>query len=271
MFKPKRNDMKSILCKHTFSLTALLILFSIVLQAQVQKRELFQLKTYTFENAVQEQLTHDYLQKAFIPALKKLQIDRVGVFKTRPNEKDSLNQLMVLIPFKDFAQFESLDQKLAQDANYLTRGKDYLKAPYDKAPYNRISSTLLKAFKDMPVLKPSPLDGPRTERVYELRSYESPTEELYRNKVKMFNEGGEVTLFDELGFNAVFYGEVLSGSQMPNLMYMTTFANQESRDAHWKLFVDSSTWKTLSAMPEYQNNISHIDIQFLYPTEYSDY
>ncbi len=87
----------------------------------------------------------------------------------------------------------------------------------------------------------------------------------------MFNEGGEITLFDELGFNAVFYGEVLSGSQMPNLMYMTTFANQESRDAHWKLFVDSSTWKTLSAMPEYQNNISHMDIQFLYPTEYSDY
>jgi len=24
-------------------------------------------------------------------------------------------------------------------------------------------------------------------------------------------------------------------------------------------------------MPEYQHNVSHIDISFLYPTEYSDY
>lgn len=263
--------MKSILRKHTFRLTALLILFSISLYAQEEKRELYLLKTYTFENEAQEQMTHDYLSKAYIPALKKLNINRIGAFKIRPNEKDTLNQLLMLIPFKDFAQFESLDKKLAQDVDYLFHAKNYLKASFDNAPYDRISSTLLKAFKDMPVLEPSPLDGPRNERVYELRSYESPTEELYINKVKMFNEGGEVTLFKELGFNAVFYGEVLSGSQMPNLMYMTTFENQESRDAHWKSFVDSSTWKTLSALPEYQNNISHIDIQFLYPTDYSDY
>tara|TARA_R110002051_G_scaffold319378_1_gene403350 strand:+ start:2852 stop:3502 length:651 start_codon:yes stop_codon:yes gene_type:complete len=216
-------------------------------------------------------MTHDHLKKAYLPALKKLNIDRVGVFKIRPNEKDTLNQLLVLIPYQDFGQFESLDKKLAEDKEYTMKGKDYLKASFDKPPYKRISSTFLKAFKDMPVLEPSALDGPRKERVYELRSYESPTEELYTNKVKMFNEGGEVTLFKELGFNAVFYGEVLSGSQMPNLMYMTTFENQESRDAHWKLFVDSPTWKTLSAMPEYQNNVSHIDILFLYPTDYSDY
>jgi hypothetical protein len=35
--------------------------------------------------------------------------------------------------------------------------------------------------------------------------------------------GGEVPLFVRLGFNAVFYGEVIVGSHMPNLMYMTTF------------------------------------------------
>lgn len=31
------------------------------------------------------------------------------------------------------------------------------------------------------------------------------------------------------------------------------------------------TGKKLSAMPEYQNNVSHIDITFLYPAEYSDF
>ncbi len=86
-----------------------------------------------------------------------------------------------------------------------------------------------------------------------------------------FNEGGEVTLFDDLGFNAVFYGEVIAGSKMPNLMYMTTHENQEARDANWKSFVDSPVWEKLKTDPQYQNNVSHIDIYFLYPTQYSDY
>ena len=47
----------------------------------------------------------------------------------------------------------------------------------------------------------------------------------------LLTPGGEIILFDRLDFNAVFYGEVISGSKMPNLMYMTTFDNQESRDA----------------------------------------
>jgi hypothetical protein len=58
---------------------------------------------------------------------------------------------------------------------------------------------------------------------------------------------------------------------MPNLMYMTTFSDQKNRDAHWKKFVDSPEWKELVVMDKYKNNVSHIDIIFLYPTEYSDY
>jgi hypothetical protein len=106
--------------------------------------------------------------------------------------------------------------------------------------------------------------------VYELRSYEGHTEKIYQNKVKMFNDGDEVGLFKRLGFNAVFYGEVLSGSRMPNLMYMTTFESKEERDAHWKAFSADPQWKTLSAMPEYQKNVSKNVQIFLRPTQYSD-
>ena len=87
----------------------------------------------------------------------------------------------------------------------------------------------------------------------------------------MFNEGGEIDLFKQLNFNAVFYGSVVSGSRMPNLMYMTTFENKTDRDAHWKAFGDSPVWQKLKALPEYQNNVSKNDQIFLYPTLYSDY
>jgi len=87
----------------------------------------------------------------------------------------------------------------------------------------------------------------------------------------MFNEGGEIDIFSKLDFNAVFYSEVIAGSQMPNLMYMTTFENKADRDAHWDAFRDDANWKELSARPEYKNNVSRSVITFLRPADYSDF
>jgi hypothetical protein len=63
----------------------------------------------------------------------------------------------------------------------------------------------------------------------------------------------------------------LFGSKMPNLMYMTSFDNIDSRNEHWKAFGASSTWKKLSTMPFYQNNMSALHSQLMRSTPYSDY
>jgi hypothetical protein len=132
-----------------------------------------------------------------------------------------------------------------------------------------METILLQAFPLAPQLQVPALKAEKKDRVYELRSYESATEKIFKNKVQMFNEGDEIGLFKRLNFNAVFYSEVIAGGKMPNLMYMTSFENMADRDAHWKSFVDAPYWKKLSAMPEYQHNVSHIDITFLRPTDYS--
>ncbi len=236
-----------------------------------QTREFYQLKVYSFSSENQIATTDDYLQHAYMPAVKKQGIQNIGVFKFITNEKDTVQKTYVLTPFQSMEQFLALENQLKADAEYVQAGSAYINAPYDNPPYDHIESILLQAFTDMPMMQTPKLDSPRSERIYELRSYESPTEKLYWNKVDMFNAGGEVTLFDRLGFNAVFYGEVISGSRMPNLMYMTTHANMESRNKNWEAFVDSPEWKALTAMTKYENNVSHADIWFLYPTEYSDY
>ena len=123
----------------------------------------------------------------------------------------------------------------------------------------------------MPLMATPNLEGPREDRIYELRSYISATENLYWNKVDMFNAGGEIKLFDDLTFNAVFYAEVLSGPSMPNLMYMTSFANMESREKHWGTFGKHPDWDKLKSMEEYQNNVSGINIMLLHHTAYSDF
>lgn len=248
----------------------LLLLFSVLL-GNSQDKEFYQLKTYSIKSEKQEKMVDDYLSQAFLPALKRYGINNVGVFKVRPSKFILMDKIHVLIPFASLNQFEALEQKLIDDKVHQDAGKDYLMAAYDTPPYERINSVLLRAFPEMPQMRPTEVTGKRMDRVYELRSYESPTEVKYKNKVEMFNAGGEVQLFSDLGFNAVFYAEVISGDTMPNLMYMTTFPNMEKRDALWKAFGSSDKWTELKNDEYYKNNMSKLDSYLLYPTEYSDY
>ncbi|MFM1754370.1 MAG: hypothetical protein RLZZ236_1309 [Bacteroidota bacterium] len=249
----------------------LLAFLSINTFSFAQKKEFYQIKTYNLKSNAQLNVTENFLKEAYLPALKRIGIQSVGVFKPKTFSLDSITKLIIVIPFKSPKQFFELDQKLAKDRVYLQAGSDYINAKYNQAPYERIESVLLTAFSNHPFLTLPKLESPRSGRIYELRSYESATEAIYNTKVDMFIGGEESKIFDRLEFNPVFYGEVVSGGKMPNLMYLTTFANQESRDAHWKAFVDSPEWKALLKMDKYKNTISHMDILFLYPTDYSDY
>ena len=234
-----------------------------------QSQSFFEIKIYHFETEEQENLIDDYLKQAYLPALNRTGIKTVGVFKPIGNDTLADKRIYVLIPFKSVNHFVQLPDKLLKDQRFKTEGKTYLQAAYSKPPYKRIESILTKAFSDMPLLHVPQLKNSPDKRVYELRSYEAYSEEIFKNKVEMFNEGGEVILFNRLGFNAVFYASVISGSKMPNLMYMTTFEDMASRDEHWKAFSNDPEWKRLSAMEKYQKNVSKIDILFLRPTDYS--
>lgn len=253
------------------SITICILFFSTALSAQEDNREYYQIKTYTFDSETQENTTDNYLKDAFLPALKRQGISNIGVFKLRPGYNINTNKTYVLIPFSNLEVFNAVEEQLAKDTAYLNAGKEYLEASHEKAPYKRIQSTLIRAFKDMPKMQPTEVSGDRKDRVYELRSYEGPNETYYQRKVHMFNEGGEITLFDTLGFNAVFYGDVISGDKMPNLMYMTTFKDMQTRDKLWKDFVNSDKWSEIKDLPQYKNTVSHADIMLLYPTSYSDY
>ena len=50
-----------------------------------------------------------------------------------------------------------------------------------------------------------------------------------------------------------------------------TFNNKADRDKHWDAFGKDEQWKALTSNTEYSNNVSHADMIFLHPTEYSDF
>jgi hypothetical protein len=250
----------------------LLTFICLTLQAQKNtKREWYEMRIYQYATAEQGATLDAFLEKALLPALHRRGVRLIGVFQAIANDTALVKKTYLLIPYPSPDVRMKTEEKLLSDKIFLTDGSAYLDAPYDKPPYTRMETILLQAFRLAPEMQLPRLTGPRESRVYELRSYESATEKIYRNKVEMFNEGGEIPLFERLGFNAIFYADVISGPKMPNLMYMTSFADKADRDAHWKTFSADPEWKKLSSMPKYQRNVSKVDITFLRPTAYSDY
>ncbi|MDB5285703.1 MAG: family containing protein [Mucilaginibacter sp.] len=258
---PKRKLIRRI------GLMLLFALIYITQQAQAANRNYYQIKIYHLKNKAQEQLVDSYLKDFYLPKLHTMGIKNIGVFKTL--ETDTADRrIYVFIHFATWKKMEYFDENVSRDV--AKTGREYVDANYKTPPYSRMETIILNAFMTRPVPALPKLTANKTDRIYELRSYESVTEQYHRNKVSMFNSG-ETDLFDRLGFNSVFYGSVVAGCRMPNLMYMTAFNSKEDRDKHWAAFSSDTQWKTLSGMPEYQNNVSKSDVIFLQPAEYSDF
>jgi hypothetical protein len=252
---------------------ALGLIITINLHAQNKKTdgEYYKIIVYHFISDTQQTALDSYLRDAYLPALHNAGIAQAGVFKPISNDTAIDKKIYVFYPVSTVNKLLALPGKMQKDPAYAGAGKNCLDAVYNQPCFARAEVILLQAFRLAPKMNLPVLKNEKKEHVYELRSYESPTEKLYENKVTMFNEGGEITLFKRLGFNAVFYANVISGSHMPNLMYMTSFENMDERTGHWKTFVSDPEWKRLSSLPEYQHNVSRADIVLMRATDYSDF
>lgn len=248
-----------------------ILVFSLAQFVNAVGFDFYQIQVYRLKDKAQEVRIDNYLKLAYLPALHRAGIKCVGVFKPIPSDTILGKQIILWLPLTALDQLDKLQATLAKDPVYQAAGADVLNAPFDNVPFLRKESILLKAFPEAPSFVIPAHKTKRPGRIYELRSYESPTEKLFRQKVKMFNEGGEIKLFNSLDFNAVFYAEVVSGSTMPNLMYLTTFADMAAHDSHWETFKNHPDWKKLSALPEYQHTVSKSIKMLLFPTDYSDF
>lgn len=235
------------------------------------KQMYYEIRIYRISQASQASTIDNYLKDAFIPAMHRAGVYNVGVFK--PVEADTAfgKLIYVFIPYRTADQYFKTAIILDKDPMYQQAGKEFLDAPVATPPFSRYESVFMKAFAFMPQLKVYKYDTPPSQRIYELRSYESATEAKALKKIHMFNEGGEIAIFEKVGSNAVFYGQVLFGSQKPRLMYLTTYADMKSHDEHWNAFRNSPEWKALSSKEEYKNATSKTKAFLCHPTDYSDF
>jgi len=223
----------------------------------------FELRKYHLLYGSKQRDLHDFLGDVAVPAFNRIEIQPVGVFTVAygPNSPS----VYLLLPHPDLTSVESARHRLAEDQTYVSSGEDFLKRPLSDPSYVRYESSLMKAFEGMPMLE-TPLDS--DGRIFELRVYESHTDEAALRKIEMFNNG-EIPIFREVGLHPVFFAETLIGEKLPNLTYMLAFENMAERDAAWGRFSDHPDWKELSGDPYYADTVSAITDFILRPTAYS--
>lgn len=230
--------------------------------------EYYELRLYSFKPGAPTARLDDFLREAAIPAWNRIGSNPIGAFT--PGEAGESPSLYVLIPHPSLEALASASAKLRADAEFQKAGASYLGLPSADPAWARFESSLMRAFAGMPRIELPPMSVPKAPRVFELRTYESHSEQAAEKKIEMFNRG-EIDIMRRVGLGPVFYGQMLIGTRLPNLTYLLSAQDMAAHKAHWNAFGGDAAWKQISAIPEYANSkiVSKITNVFLSPTAYS--
>jgi hypothetical protein len=231
--------------------------------ARTGVRQFYELRRYEVSTAEQRAAFEKFAGEAMIPALNRRGVKPVGVFFP---EKD-LSPVYVLLPHQLIQTFAKLTEGLWKDEEFLQAGSAVVDASMSSPAYKNLEVQLMVAFEGMRRLE-TPVTDPG--RVFQLRTYESPSEKTALKKIEMFNSA-ELEIFRKTGLHAVFFGQALAGTKMPNLTYMLAFKDMQEQQENWKKFNADPDWQKLKDMPEYKDILRKDGITnlFLTPSSYS--
>lgn len=205
-------------------------------------RQFYQLRRYSLQTG-QVATTERYISEALIPALAD-KGGPVGAFRVDIGPETPA--FYVLIPILAPAMAGALELELNRNESYIKSSEPFWNAPASSPAFVRIDTSLLVAFEGWPRITP-PEKG---KRIFQLRTYESPSYRDHLLKIQMFHSG-EFEIFKNAGLKPLFFGDTLIGQRMPSLTYMLSFADLADLDAKWNVFRNDPAWKKLSADPRF--------------------
>jgi len=210
-------------------------------------RDFYLLRRYNLLSGNQLKTTDAYFAGALFPALARLGFSPAGAFRLDIGPETPTYYL--LIPHGAIEPLATLDLRLAADQEFLKAAEPFWNATSASPAFQRVESSLLMAFEGWPSITP-PSRSTSAKRIFQLRTYESPSNLDHVRKVQMFHSG-EFQIFQAAGFHPVFFGDMLVGSRMPNLTYMLSFTDTAELEAKWDVFRNDPNWKKLSADPRF--------------------
>ena len=233
--------------------------------AQTASPEFYVWRQYVLRNGTQMRRLAEFIQNAAIPALNRLGHKPIGVFEVVAGVPTPT--LFTLTPVASLDRLATLESALDADDQFMKTGAAYLDAPATDMPYVRQEVSLLAAFPKMPRLEVPAATAAKGPRLFELRTYENPSEKAQRAKMRMFAEMGEIDIFKRVGLAPVFFSRTLVGPHMPSIVYMLVHENMAGREKSWGNFSGDPEWQKLRATPGYSDAdiVSNITTVFLRP------
>ena len=213
--------------------------------ADAAKNVILELRRIQLRNSPdnQRQRNNDFLKQQ-VAAFERAGAAPTGVFSSTIASDGPF--LLVLSTYPSLSAVEQVQAKLAADAEYQKALDAYNGLP--GLNYERMETSLLRAFDGHPNVMPPPDDGKRAPRLFELRQYESNNSGTLKRKIKMFNDG-EIGVFQRAGAQPVFFAETIAGPRQPNLTYMLSYEDLAARDRVWKAFGADPVWQKLRTTP----------------------
>jgi hypothetical protein len=231
-------------------------------------RQYFELRKYQQQSGPQTKLLQNYLSDALIPALNRMGFTPIGVFNLDLGQQGPATY--VLIPSDKLESLVTTELQLAKDEQFLKTAAPFWSAPASSPAFVRVESQLMLAFEGWPQVTVPSVTAQHGKRVFQLRTYESPSQQDHVRKVEMFN-AGEFQIFEKAGFWNVFFADTLIGPRQPQLTYMVGFPELADIDVKWDAFRNHPDWKKLSAEARYSFEpiVSNIDSLILRPATFS--
>jgi len=209
------------------------------LEQSGRKTRLYRLENLYLRQGEQGNRINQFLSSQ-MPLLTK-HIPALGVFTELIGPH--IPTTVVLSGFSSFDEMEAADDRIQKDSGYrsaLEQMESGAEPPYDYA-----DRVLLRATDFSPEIVPLK-EKPKTPRIFELRTYHSPTERQLRLVHERF-AGAEIAIFHRSGVHPIFYSDTLIGPHMPNLTYMMPFASLADREKAWDAFGADPEWVKVRA------------------------
>ena len=229
------------------------------MSAAAAKKSIISMDWIRMRNSPDQQMQRmrDFLGKSFAPAAKRAGFGPLGLFSNSIGPGSP--SILVVIGYPDFASLDSFEQKLMADKEFAKGAEGLMGLP--GLIYQRAERSLLRAFESAPNIEAPPTEGRTSNRVFEIRTYESNTGATLHRKIKMFDDG-EIGIFRRLNMAPVFFGETIVGTNMPNLTYMLGYDSLAAREKAWQAFGQDPEWQKMRSQPgvsdaEVVSNISN--------------
>ena len=210
--------------------------------------EFYELRRYHLASGPQTKLAESYFADALLPAMNRLGVTPIGAFALDFGPETPTYYL--LLPSANLETLVTADLHLAKDDAFTKAAAPFWGAPASSPAYSRVESSLLRAFPGHPKLVLPAASATKGKRIFQLRTYESPSNAAHVRKVEMFHSG-EFDYFTNAGADQVFYGDTLVGPRLPSLTYMLSFADIDALNVSWDKFRADPGWKKLSSAPRY--------------------